>query len=132
VKLSSAHGSNLYKSLINNCFILNMSSSPTIGTHDGIFHCDEVLACAMLKHLPNYANSTVIRTRDESILEQCDIVVDVGGVYNHDKKRYDHHQKTFTHSLSTICPNLGNNYTIRLNLLIYKILYMFKSFIILD
>lgn len=37
----------------------------------------------------------VVRSRSADILENCEIVVDVGGVYDHDKKRYDHHQKTF-------------------------------------
>jgi len=35
------------------------------------------------------------RTRDLEILAEQDIVVDVGGVYDHSKKRYDHHQKEF-------------------------------------
>jgi len=26
-------------------------------------------------------------------MDQCDIVVDVGAIYDHDKKRYDHHQQ---------------------------------------
>ena len=29
----------------------------TIGTHGGLFHCDEVLACYMLKVLPEYKNA---------------------------------------------------------------------------
>ena len=29
-----------------------MNDRKVIGTHDGKFHCDEVLACAMLKLLP--------------------------------------------------------------------------------
>jgi hypothetical protein len=33
----------------------------TIGTHNGTFHCDEVLAIAMLKALPEYADAQVIR-----------------------------------------------------------------------
>ena len=53
-----------------------------IGTHNGSFHCDEVLACAMLKHLPDYKEAEIVRTRDQSILEKCDIVVDVGGVFD--------------------------------------------------
>lgn len=31
-----------------------MNARKVIGTHDGKFHCDEVLACAMLKLLPVY------------------------------------------------------------------------------
>lgn len=33
----------------------------TIGTHDGKFHCDEVLACSMLKLLPEYKDAEIIR-----------------------------------------------------------------------
>ena len=29
--------------------------APSIGTHSGSFHCDEALACAMLKMLPEFA-----------------------------------------------------------------------------
>ena len=32
-----------------------------IGTHDGTFHCDEVLACAMLKLLPSFKHAEIIR-----------------------------------------------------------------------
>lgn len=57
---------------INAKFLFRMSSekklkidSGTIGTHSGVFHCDEVLACFMLKTLPEYKNSKVVRTRDQ-------------------------------------------------------------------
>lgn len=33
------------------------------------------------------------RSRDPAVLGTCDIVVDVGAVYDHEKKRYDHHQR---------------------------------------
>ena len=32
-----------------------------IGTHDGTFHCDEALACFLLKQLPEYEDALVIR-----------------------------------------------------------------------
>ena len=32
-----------------------------IGTHNGTFHCDEVLACFLLKQLPEYADAEIIR-----------------------------------------------------------------------
>ena len=32
-----------------------------IGTHNGQFHCDEVLACFMLKSLPEYKDAEIIR-----------------------------------------------------------------------
>jgi len=38
----------------------------------------------------------VKRTRDPAILDTCDVVVDVGGVYDESKQRFDHHQRGFT------------------------------------
>ncbi|VDH92682.1 Hypothetical predicted protein, partial [Mytilus galloprovincialis] len=34
-----------------------------IGTHNGSFHCDEVLACFLLKQLPTYKDAEIIRGR---------------------------------------------------------------------
>uniref|UniRef100_F6ZCS4 Uncharacterized protein n=1 Tax=Ciona intestinalis TaxID=7719 RepID=F6ZCS4_CIOIN len=76
-----------------------------IGTHNGTFHCDEVLACYLLKLLPKYKDAEIVRTRDTEILNNCDIVVDVGGVYDHDKNRYDHHQRSFSGTMNSIRPD---------------------------
>lgn len=73
-----------------------------IGTHNGSFHADEALACSMLKILPQYKDAEIVRSRDPSTLDKCDIVVDVGGVYDPARHRYDHHQKTFGESFSSI------------------------------
>lgn len=81
----------------------------TIGTHNGTFHCDEVLACFMLKQLPEYADATIFRSRNDAELqEKCDIIVDVGGEFDHEKKWYDHHQKSFQGTLSSLRPELGD------------------------
>ena len=37
----------------------------------------------------------LVRTRDPPKLAQCDIVVDVGGVYDPAAQRFDHHQRGF-------------------------------------
>ena len=50
------------------------TSALHLGTHDGSFHCDEVLAISMLKCLSEYADASIVRTRDLSILAQCNIV----------------------------------------------------------
>ena len=82
-----------------------------IGTHDGVFHADDVLACAIVRMALNGegwewadeptdsdspflppSNWSVVRTRDPRVLETCDIVIDVGGVYDPDNGRFDHHQ----------------------------------------
>ncbi|XP_038207333.1 MYG1 exonuclease [Zerene cesonia] len=86
-----------------------------IGTHDGVFHCDEVLACFMLQQLPEYKDAEIIRTRDMEKLNACDIVVDVGAVFDHNKKRYDHHQRDFNETLSSLKPELGEKYKIKLS-----------------
>lgn len=72
------------------------TKAPVIGTHNGHFHADEALAVYLLRLLPQYANSSLIRTRDAEVLKTCDIVCDVGGVHDHDAKRYDHHQREFS------------------------------------
>ncbi|KAM0677877.1 hypothetical protein BDAP_001556 [Binucleata daphniae] len=66
-----------------------------IVTHDKTFHLDEILAISILQTL--YPNTSIIRTRDEKILEREDIlaVVDVLGVYDPTKNYYDHHQRGF-------------------------------------
>ena len=70
-----------------------------IGTHDGMFHCDEAMAVAMLRRLPEYAGATVKRTRLPDELGACDVVVDVGGVYDPAAMRFDHHQREFNDTL---------------------------------
>lgn len=75
-----------------------------IGTHNGTFHCDESLACFMIKKLPSFENGIIIRSRETNELNSCDIVVDVGGIYDPNSKRFDHHQKTFDKTLVDIFP----------------------------
>ncbi|KAF9270254.1 metal-dependent protein hydrolase [Marasmius fiardii PR-910] len=67
-----------------------------IGTHNGTFHCDEALAVFLLRQTVAYRDSDLKRTRDPSILDSCDIVVDVGALYDESKQRFDHHQRGFT------------------------------------
>lgn len=57
----------------------------------------------MLRILPEYKDAKIVRSRDQKELDKCDVVVDVGGVYDPPSHRYDHHQKIFSstmHSLS--------------------------------
>ncbi|KAF9508331.1 hypothetical protein BS47DRAFT_1373678 [Hydnum rufescens UP504] len=72
------------------------SDNLVIGTHNGTFHCDEALAVFLLHQTPKYKDANLVRTRDPPRLEQCDIVVDVGAVYNPVSLRFDHHQRGFT------------------------------------
>src|SRR3990167_8310800 len=61
-------------------------------THSGNFHTDEVFACAVLSLL-NDGNIEVIRSRDSEVWATGDYVVDVGGEYNSERGRFDHHQE---------------------------------------
>ncbi|MEG3758500.1 MYG1 family protein [Pseudoalteromonas carrageenovora] len=66
-------------------------SEITVVTHSGNFHADDVFSIAVLKHvLPSFK---MVRTRDKALIESADIVVDVGGEYNPDTGRFDHHQR---------------------------------------
>ncbi|XP_071565735.1 uncharacterized protein [Temnothorax nylanderi] len=69
------------------------STGTRIGTHDKTFRCSQVLACALLKLLPQYEDASIVRSQDQNILDTCDIVVDVGGVYDHSRHRYDHRMR---------------------------------------
>jgi uncharacterized UPF0160 family protein len=63
-------------------------------THSGPFHADEVLASVILKlagELPDY--DQVIRSRDKAVIAAADIVYDVGGEYDVERRRFDHHQR---------------------------------------
>lgn len=63
-----------------------------IATHDGTFHADETVACAVLSFVFN--NTSVIRTRNPLELEKADIIIDVSG--KNDSRHFDHHSKDFT------------------------------------
>ncbi|KAF7547227.1 hypothetical protein G7046_g9063 [Stylonectria norvegica] len=71
------------------------TSGALIGTHNGHFHADEALAVHMLRMLPAYSDSSLVRTRDPKVLETCHTVVDVGGEYDVNRNRFDHHQRGF-------------------------------------
>ena len=70
-------------------------SDKTIGTHSGSFQADEAMGVWMLRQLNEYRHSKVVRTRDPEVLNSLDIVIDVGGIYDHSKLRYDHHQRDY-------------------------------------
>jgi uncharacterized UPF0160 family protein len=63
----------------------------TIATHNGNFHADDVFSIAALKCI--FPSFKLIRTRDLEIIGKADIVIDVGGEYDPDTGRFDHHQR---------------------------------------
>jgi len=62
-------------------------------THSGRFHADEVFATSMVLMVEEHE---ITRTRDEEIIKQADIVLDVGAEYDPETLRFDHHQNSFT------------------------------------
>ncbi|KAK3144774.1 hypothetical protein QOZ80_4AG0317700 [Eleusine coracana subsp. coracana] len=70
-------------------------SGKRVGTHNGSFHCDEALGCFLIRLTSQFTGADVVRTRDSQILDTLDAVLDVGGVYDPSRHRYDHHQKGF-------------------------------------
>ncbi len=63
----------------------------TIATHNGSFHADDVFSIAAFKLIdPSF---TLVRTRDLELIAKADIVIDVGGEYDADRNRFDHHQR---------------------------------------
>jgi len=62
-------------------------------THSGRFHADEVFAISMVKMVED---RQIVRSRDDEVIKQADIVLDVGAEYNPETLRFDHHQNSFT------------------------------------
>jgi uncharacterized UPF0160 family protein len=69
--------------------------SKKLVTHDGSFHADDIFAAATLAIYLEKLGETfeIIRTRDPEVIQSGDYVFDVGGIYDADKNRFDHHQK---------------------------------------
>jgi len=63
----------------------------TIATHNGNFHADDVFSIAALKHI--FPTFNLIRTRDLELIAKADLVIDVGGEYDAEAGRFDHHQR---------------------------------------
>ena len=64
-----------------------------IATHSGKFHADDVWAVTVLDIV--FPGCELIRTRDPARIDAADFAVDVGGVWDPQHGRFDHHQKGF-------------------------------------
>ena len=72
------------------------------------FACQEHAFCIL--ELPNKAPvlshdsgcAAIVRTRKPDDIAPANVVVDVGGVYDVDTGRFDHHQKSFTGVMSEL------------------------------
>ncbi len=66
-------------------------------THSGGFHADDVLSAATLDLVFGLDKGvTLVRSRDRSVIDKADIVFDVGGIFDAEKLRFDHHQRGYT------------------------------------
>lgn len=73
----------------------------SFGTHDGHFHADEITACSLLIVFELIHPDQIIRTRNLEELSLCEFVCDVGGIYDPQAKRFDHHQPEYKGNLSS-------------------------------
>lgn len=68
------------------------SHKPLVVTHNSHFHPDDVCAVATL-HILLKGKYRLIRTREQAMFDRADYVVDVGGIHDASRQRFDHHQK---------------------------------------
>jgi uncharacterized UPF0160 family protein len=61
-----------------------------IATHNTVFHADDSVAAAIL--LSVFPGAKIVRSREKAVIEEADIVFDVGGSYD-GIKFFDHHQR---------------------------------------
>ncbi len=72
----------------------NKNKKIKLVTHDNRFHADDVFATAVLMEALGEKNIEVVRTRDWDVINSGDYVYDVGGIYDPENNRFDHHQET--------------------------------------
>lgn len=77
----------------------NTKCTMNFGTHNGIFHCDELLGIAILEIAHMNTDAYVVRTRNIDELNKFDIVIDIGG------GMFDHHMAGFN-----VCRPTGEKY----------------------
>lgn len=77
----------------------NTKCTMNFGTHNGIFHCDEVVGIAILEIAHRNTDAYVVRTRNLDELNKLDIIIDIGG------GRFDHHIAGFD-----VCRPTGEKY----------------------
>ncbi len=69
--------------------IMTTQTPLRIAVHDGVFHADDVFAVAILKII--HKDIEIIRSRDEAVLAQAQMRLDVGGKYAPESGDFDHH-----------------------------------------
>jgi len=79
----------------------NFITPRSLALHDGAFHADDVAACALLLLCDCIDRNKIIRSRNPSLIADCEYVCDVGGTYDPENKRFDHHQISYQGPLSS-------------------------------
>jgi len=77
----------------------NPKCTMNFGTHNGIFHCDEVVGIAILELAHIETDAYVVRTRNLDELHKLNVVIDIGG------GMFDHHMMGFN-----LCRPTGEMY----------------------
>ena len=70
-----------------------MLAHKTIATHSGSFHADDVFGVGVLMGV--YPSHTLVRSRQDELIDAADFAVDVGGIWDIERGRFDHHQRGF-------------------------------------
>ena len=72
-----------------------MQKKMIVNTHNGVFHADDVVAVVLVMMFAKLINSNVeiVRSRGSAVIAKADVVIDVGGVYDPENGRFDHHQR---------------------------------------
>ncbi|OGB32621.1 MAG: hypothetical protein A3F78_11295 [Burkholderiales bacterium RIFCSPLOWO2_12_FULL_61_40] len=70
-----------------------MTKHTTIATHNGSFHADDVFGVGVLMGV--FPSHTLLRTRQNERIAAADFAVDVGGLWEAETGRFDHHQRSF-------------------------------------
>ncbi|EME68128.1 hypothetical protein H261_20033 [Paramagnetospirillum caucaseum] len=63
-----------------------------VATHNGTFHADDVFAFAILRAAAG-GRIELARSRDRQDWDAAAVVFDVGGIYDREARRYDHHMR---------------------------------------
>jgi uncharacterized UPF0160 family protein len=63
-----------------------MTHTPTIATHSGTFHADDVFGVGILMGV--FPSHTLVRTRKQELIDAADFAVDVGGTWDAAKGRW--------------------------------------------
>lgn len=69
------------------------TTTTTIATHSGSFHADDVFGVGILMGV--FPSHSLLRTRNQTLIEAANFVVDVGGTWDAATGRFDHHQRGF-------------------------------------